>query len=1621
MSEEQQLVGSNYQIIRKRLSESVGELSEGINKLNDQRKEVFGSYEMELVNTERVSTASNTVAWDLFSLDSKHFLFGFNVEFGLKAEISVSDVFNCYAYNDGVFVEKKFEFFENKTFLDDFANLYKFYKNTKFVKFHKIGIHLYMVFRVGKQIDDVKCFKWVINEGNLDYVDARSDHEYKFEAQHDFTWKKTTRDQHRNGAHAHVSLDDLVYVETIGGDLTIKVEDNTSTGKGIYSEPVDNSDQTLDDADIFYANLGNLILIKIKPYQEDDYRYFIFNVKVQEVRRVDAIKDTCVLLPEDQGVIFSTGYYLQTGEFKLFDNDMKGMNFLKKIPSANGEDYLYTFYEKETGTYLLVIYNMIEQEIQVPLFCHGYALFESGQLFLFKSDATPKKNHAFQIWKTPFISEDIEHEKSNNHDSFLAKIGNKDIVRAMAEMKEVIALADKEDNYEGLYVDIYKGSNDVLDAYHWLSHPEGNGLNELVTSVRDVSKSAIDEFEKVVRQKNTAKQAIETVRSEFEEIKLKFKRTSDRTLQTYIATLSEVRQLKGKIVALAEVPLIDTVQIETLKKEVETHAQSLSNHTIEFLSNDNALIDYEKRIEDHQSKTKDLSKVVDCNALEEEVSTTSIQLETLIDIVSNLQIDDSTKATAILDEISGLYTHLNALLADIRKQRKALRSSEGKSEFKAQLNLLSQSLLNFIDLSDTISKCDEYLAKLLVQLEELEGKFSDFDAFILEIETKREEIYNAFETKKSQLKDTLNKRIQNLFSSGERVLSAAGNRLQKFDNESDINSFIASDIMVEKLRRNIEELENLGDFVKSESLQSKLKVLHEEALRNLRDKKDLYEDGTNLIKFGEHKFLVNEQELTPSLIYQDHKWQLHLSGSGFYEQIDDSVLGDYKSVWDQAIVSENKELYRAEYLAFDIYNNASVEQLLAFNTMMLEELKAEVTQEISSRLDEGYTRGVHDHDTALILKELITLHFTAGDLVVNPIARVLARWFWMFEVEETLKEQFLKRLKGAGLLLTVFPDTKEFDGIKEELHASILNSSFVQDAPELATYVTEATNYLFQTVASSLPFIISNQAAEQVKALKAFLKTKKVEVDFSKSILDEELSILVRYKLIMAWIREFQGAITDDSYETALLFILDNVKTTDVLKVATTIQIEELKGEHQLLEEGYTLDFHRVKKAYDFMVNEAQPDYKAFKEAKTQLLHNFKEEYKLDSFKPEVMNSFVRNKLINNVYLPLVGANLTKQIGGAGENKRIDLMGLLLLISPPGYGKTTLMEYIASRLGLTFMKINGPSIGHSVTSLDPAAAPDATSREEIEKLNFGLELGDNVMIYLDDIQHCNPEFLQKFISLCDAQRTIEGVYKGNTKTYDFRGKKVCVVMAGNPYTESGEKFKIPDMLANRADIYNLGDVIGGNADDFELSYIENVMSSNQTFAALKSKPKEDLYRFVKAAERGEDMVEGLTSNIQNDQITDALKLFKHTLVVRDVVLKVNKQYIHSAGISEEYREEPAFKMQGSYRKMNKMVEKLSPLMTEEEVWVVINSHYQNECQTLTGDAEANFLKLKEIAETITDEETIRWTEIKEVFTKNNKLSAQGGNQWEPAIMELQELNSSIKDFFEWVGRSRPNK
>jgi hypothetical protein len=380
---------------------------------------------------------------------------------------------------------------------------------------------------------------------------------------------------------------------------------------------------------------------------------------------------------------------------------------------------------------------------------------------------------------------------------------------------------------------------------------------------------------------------------------------------------------------------------------------------------------------------------------------------------------------------------------------------------------------------------------------------------------------------------------------------------------------------------------------------------------------------------------------------------------------------------------------------------------------------------------------------------------------------------------------------------------------------------------------------------------------------------------------------------------------------------------------------------------------------------------------------------RLESFKPKVMSAFVRNRLIDEVYLPLIGDNLAKQLGATGAQTRTDRMGLLLLISPPGYGKTTLVEYIADRLGITYIKINGPALGHNVTSLDPGEAPNAAAREEIERLNLALEMGDNVMIVIDDIQHTNPEFLQKFISLCDGQRKIEGVYQGKAKTYDLRGRKVVVVMAGNPYTETGSKFQIPDMLANRADTYNLGDILGGHSDAFKASYIENALTSNPILSKLASRSPKDIHVLMRVAQTGSRDGADFEGNHTPTEIEEMLAVTKHLLRVRDVISRVNEEYIRSAAQEDSYRTEPSFRLQGSYRNMNRIAEKILPLMSEAEIEQIIMDHYRGESQNLTNAAEANVLKLHEILGLLDEKQLTRWTEIKKEFNKKKLLGGAG--------------------------------
>ena len=1600
----QTLDGGTYEIIQGRLQKQKTDLQKRLQELNEERKNVFGSLETKLIANDRINTENNCIARDIVSLKNLC-LFGYNVHFGLRTDIHLGDVFSAYEFKDNRFEPRDLSLLQDDTFLLDFANLYKYYRNTIFSKFAIIGNYLYMVFQLSDSVTDIKTFKWLIKEDTLQYVDNRSEHEYRFPQQHDFKWQEATRDMHRYGEHAHVSILDKVFVETIGGDLTIKIEDNTDQGKGILDEPVELIDQTLDDGQYRYADLGNLLALEIKPFQEEP-RYFVFNNKLKEVQKIQSVKDTCVLLPDDQGIIFPTGYYLQTGEYNIFDNAIPNVKFQQKVSSPNGEDFLYVFYSPEEALYNLMSYNVITQEIKTPIICNGFTVLQDGQLCYFRTENEQTKHHVIQIWQTPFLKGD--YMPSQHEDTLLYKIGNKDIVKAMAEVNSLITLLNKEDNYDGLYSDIAKFSKDILDAYYWLPEAETKQLNVPLAEINGAANAAIDEFQKVVQLKrNAAKQTkeVETIASE---IFGKIKSTSFKSINDFVALLTQLRSLRGETISLNDIRYIDPTFVKTLEEEIAVQTQKISEKCVQFLLDDKALKPYHDAVAEKKQAMDGIKKVIEAKKLEEEVNQIATDLELLIDIVSNLDIEDTSHSTKIIDDISLIFATINQLKAGIKNKKKSLGSAEAQADFAAQLKLIDQSIINYLDIATTPEKCDEFQTKISIQLEELEGKFADWDEFITLIIEKREEVYGAFEARKNALIEKRNKKAMALKNASERILKGVRKKAESFKTASEINGYFAADLMINKVRDIIQQLKEQEDTGKAEEIETGLKTAREDALRKLKDKLDLYEDGDTVIRLGKHKFGVNKQPLDLTIVLKDGALNYHLTGTDFYQELSNETLLASRHIWDQEFVSETSEVYRSAYLAYKLFNKLDKHTLLEAGD---DTLLAIVQEESRNDYAEGYVKGVHDVDATKILKVLVHKHNELGLLTYAPEIRAYAQYFWN-SIDPNTQKTLNQSIKASGEVLQFFPDAKEYqfivETLSEEIHAFAKAESLF--SPELSQTIA---TYIFDELQGDTEFVRSSVAVRLKDAFAKALKQQQADLKFKKSY--ESLPRLKgKVQLVKQWVTAFvrtQESPTDVRYvdEVVCLLLFEDESVLKTKAASPNEKITNLSGDHGTINEGvFNFNYHDFTARLNLFVTEQVPAFETFKKAKHTVTEELKEALKLDEFKPSVLTSFVRNKLIDQVYFPLFGDNLAKQLGTVGDNKRTDRMGMLLLISPPGYGKTTLMEYIANRLGLVFVKINGPAIGHEVTSVDPESATNSAAREELKKLNVAFEMGNNVMLYLDDIQHCNPEFLQKFISLSDGTRKIEGVYNGKSKTYDLRSKKFCVIMAGNPYTESGEKFRIPDMLANRADIYNLGDIIGDTEHLFKLSLIENSLTANPLLQQLSSSHFEDVYTLIDRIENGTQDSQ-LKGNHTAQEVADYTKVLEKVITIRNTVLKVNAEYIRSAAQEDAYRTEPSFKLQGSYRDMNKLVAKVVPIMNEKELDTLLLSHYESESQTLTSSAEANLLKYRELINALDETQQQRWNTMKETFVKNNKLKGFGDkNEMAQVLSQMMEFTENLE-------------
>ncbi|WP_406252731.1 DNA repair ATPase [Streptomyces atratus] len=1597
-----------YDVLRRRLGDRAAELARRAEELNARRTEEFGSTGLRLTGTEQIRTGYAAVPRDLVAVGGR-LLFGFGRGPGAADPAEVSDVLSLYGpeldspAEDGLLADE--------SFVREFTALHRYYRDARLLRLRRVDGKLLAVFRTGESADGIRVLRWALAADGSPgaFLDSRGDRDHVFPPSHDFSWTAAGRESHVLGRHPHIAVGGegpdaaVLFVDTLGGTLTVKTVNDTDTPDGIYEEPVAEPLQSLADAEVEHATTGPLVLLRVRPYNEESWRHLVFNTLLGTVLRLDGIGPACHRLPEDQGIIFPGGYYLTTGTAKTFDiaEPLTDPVFEGAVRSPNGEDVLYVFRSPDDGRELLLPYNLIRQEVATPLQGRGHALLDDGTLVLLRTTATgdePARVHPLQRWRTPYVSDTYAASRPAGTGP-LARVGNADLVRGISDCLALAHSAAETTPTAAVYAQLVTDCTRATDRYHWLTDAGLGALADPLAELKATAQQVLTEFETVRELTRQAAEALDGAAERITALVRRIRGEAPRSAAAWVAQLTELRHAHGHLATLAEMRYADTGRIAELSTATAADLESAAQRAVAFLGRDDAFTGYHEDIARLTAEASALATVADAAALGERLSGMTEGLSAVTDVVAGLDIGDTTVRTSILERIAEVLGGVNRARATLEARRRELLDHEGRAEFAAEFALLGQAVTGAIAASDTPDACDEQLARLLLQLENLESRFAEFDDFLSELAERRTEVYEAFSARKQTLQDARARRAERLADSAARVLETVSRRLSALPDLDAVHTYFSSDPMVAKIRRTAEELRSLGDPVRAEELDGQLLAARQEAGRALRDRSELYADGGAVIRLGRHRFAVNTQPFDLTLVPHGDRLAFALTGTDYRAPVTDPEFEATRPYWEQTLPSESPHVYRGEHLAARLLDERGADTLAALDPA---ELAALVRESAAAAYDEGYQRGVHDEDATAILTALLRLHSGAGLLRCPPAVRAAAQLFWAYGTDEARRTSWTRRALSLARARETFGLAPAVEALQEEWAAVIGG-----EAP------SAVAAYLFEELTSGPAGFVTSAAARTF--LDKFRRTT------GTSAYDEDLAALgddlpARRQLVEGWLAPYAAAsgtgidAGDLAEAVAVELCPEPMLDRYDCEAPLTARVDGLLGTHPRIDRGVlTLRLDELLARTAEFRTVAVPGFRAYQRRRTALVNAERARLRLDDHRPRVMSVFVRNRLLDEVYLPLIGDSLAKQLGTADAERRTDSQGLLLLVSPPGYGKTTLMEYVADRLGLVLVKISGPNLGHDVTSLDPAQARTATARQEIEKINFALESGNNTLLYLDDIQHTSPELLQKFIPLCDATRRIEGVRDGEPLSHDLRGKRFAVCMAGNPYTESGERFRIPDMLANRADVWNLGEVLSGREDVFALSFVENALTANPVLAPLAGRSREDLVRFVRLASGtapapGTDRLEHPYTPAEVDRIVAVLR---HLLTARDTVLAVNAAYIASAAQTDATRTEPPFRLQGSYRNMNKIAERIVPVMNDAELSAVVDDHYAGEAQTLTSGAESNLLKLAALRGRLTPEQSARWSAITASYVRTQALGGPDGDPMTRAVAALGLLADRI--------------
>jgi hypothetical protein len=196
-----------------------------------------------------------------------------------------------------------------------------------------------------------------------------------------------------------------------------------------------------------------------------------------------------------------------------------------------------------------------------------------------------------------------------------------------------------------------------------------------------------------------------------------------------------------------------------------------------------------------------------------------------------------------------------------------------------------------------------------------------------------------------------------------------------------------------------------------------------------------------------------------------------------------------------------------------------------------------------------------------------------------------------------------------------------------------------------------AAAYLFEELTSgSDGFVIS---AGTRTLLDKFRRT------VGTSAYDDDLAVLTgpaaRRQLVEAWLTPYVTATGTEITSGDLAEAVAAELCTDLPRYESdatlTQRVEGLLGAHPRIR-GRRLTIRVdefLARTREFRAQDV-PAHRAYQRRRAALVAAERTRLRLDEYRPAVMSAFVRNKLIDEVYLPLVGDSLAKQLGNTGES-----------------------------------------------------------------------------------------------------------------------------------------------------------------------------------------------------------------------------------------------------------------------------------------------------------------------------------------------------------------------------------